>query len=315
LKRIHNDQLNWLTGTFKKHPNSFTDEDNKILWAVLEDTTFYVENYEEYMPKKDLDKKQPVYDPVKFRTGERFRALRLFCKFSLDSLAGLLNVSRVTATKYERDGFRDGLTRGQIDKLVDHFSTILYDSNITPTFADSIRYMIKANDLDESIEVNSWNMDITDKEIEEIKNNNIVTNVSFLETPDEDYTKLKTEVIEGRLKQLINPTNDLAFMLAENISEMQKIHEVLLQRYLGESLYDLYQQPEYIDEGILDTINKILASRGSDLQHFDKSESNRLRLLKGLYQSYLEEYPLTYTQAKTGVEMIDDIELEIEDGK
>ncbi len=301
-KAVDHTDLDWLTSPFSKRPDQFDNNDWQNLHHSVDWTSKVCESHDEYMTKAELYDgaikwNQPVFDIVRFRTPQRFRALRVYCRVSLDDLADILGVTRATATKYERDGFKDGLRQNQIDAIVDHFADVLYHNNITPTYAESVRFMIRANDPTKE-ERAEWNNEVLEALFDKEPIDSNVADLTsgdrkvFLKTPkDTDHSKMDAEVLIDRSNMLKNVGNDLAMMLAENVEEINKIHYELLGRYLGENLRDKYMSPN-ASASINEASKEILESEGFTQESFRLTERNRLSVLNVLYKYSLPEYPI-----------------------
>ena len=310
-KSIDHSDLEWLSGPFSKRPDQFDNNDWQNLHSSVEWTAHVVANHEEFMTKAELydgaiKESQPVFDNIRFRTSQRFRALRVLCRVSLDDLAGILGVTRSTATKYERDGFKDGLRQSQIDKVVDHFAEVLYHNNITPTYAESVRFMVRANDPTKE-EQAEWNSELMEVLFDTEPDDKVIAKMLpedrrlFINIEEVDHSKMDANVLTARADMLRKAGDDLAIMLAENIEEINKIHYELLDRILGTNLKDEYLNPNAKDH-ILDASKTILENQGFTKNSFRLSESNRLAVLNVLYKYSLPEYPINADEVHTDSE-------------
>jgi DNA-binding XRE family transcriptional regulator len=314
MKQINNSVLDWLVGPFSKRPDQFDQDDWVRLHQANEDTLYYVQNHEEYLSKKALEESQPIFDPIKFKTSDRFRALRIWTWLSLQEMADMLGVSRTTATKYEREGFKDGLKQNQIDSLVTYIGDVLYKSNKSPTHAESLRFMIRATDKVVKDHKNEFQLiDLNDIPIDStIKEWSQENNVKFLK--DQEHFKKSfgayienadDEVLKGRLDMLDKIGKDLVEDLIINIEEVAVIHEQLLIKYLGENLAKIFIQ-EKPTKSVQDTVEQILHKRNLKTEDFLLTEVNRITLLNKLYRYLLPKYPTTFTKVKKNSQSFDE---------
>ena len=323
MKQINNQGLDWLAGPFSKRPDQFDNEDWRTLQTANEDTLWYVQNHEEYLSKKALEESQPVFDPIKFNTSFRFRALRVWVQLSLQDFADMLGVSRTTATKYEREGFKDGLTQNQIDLLVTYMGDVLYKSNISPTHAESIRFMIPANDKVEKEDNPGIELiDLKDIPVgSKITEDKPKKNRTFLKY-QENFRNMSLEHLEvvgeqvllDRLDQLTSTGRKLSMQFIDNLEEVALIHEEFLIRYLGENLAEEFIQedpPEFVQE----TVEKILNDKKHTTEEFLTTEVNRMTLLNGLYKYLIPKYPTSFTDANKGSKTFDEIPVTNKGGK
>ena len=323
MKQINNQALDWLAGPFSKRPDQFDNDDWRSLQSANDDTLWYVQNHEEYLSKKELEESQPVFDPIKFNTSFRFRALRVWVQLSLQDFANLLGVSRTTATKYEREGFKDGLTKNQIDLLVTFIGDVLYKSNISPTHAESIRFMIRANDKVkkednpgvELVDLKDIRLgsDVTKSKSKErrkfLKENEYLEGTSM-----EHLEVVNDQVLLDRLDQLTSAGRKLSRQFIDNIEEVALIHEEFLIRYLGENLAEEFIQedpPKFLQE----TVEKILNDKKHTTEEFLITEVNRMTLLNGLYKYLIPKYPTSFTDVNKGSKTFEEIPVTNKGGK
>ncbi len=313
MKQINNSVLDWLAGPFSKRPDQFDQDDWRILGQANEDTLWHVQNHEEYLSKKALGESQPIFDPIKFKTSDRFRALRIWTWLSLQDMAEMLGVSRTTATKYEREGFKNGLKQSQIDLLVEHMGDVLYKSNISPTHAESLRFMIPANDkayeYKEDLIIDLKDIPLSaelESQPKRKSDRKFLKDQEHFRNMLKDYVPSTDEqVLKGRLDLLDKQGKDLAKDLVKNIEEVAVIHEQLLINYLGENLTKLFIQGNP-SQGIQDTVQEILNDRKLRTEDFLLTEVNRMTLLNKLYRYLLPKYPTTFTKVKKDSESFDD---------
>lgn len=314
MKQIDHSALEYLAGPFSKRPDQFDQHDWENLYYANQSTLDHVQNHEEYLSKKALEDSQPIFDPIKFRTSERFRALRIWTWLSLQDLADMLGVSRTTVTKYEREGFKDGLKQNQIDLIVTYMGDVLYKSNKSPTHAESIRFMIRATDKvvkDESNEITLTDLkDISLGSHIEIKSRNqsrkfLKDKERFIEYIDQSIANADTEVLKGRLDMLDKQGRDLAKDMVKNIEEVAVIHEQLLINYLGENLAKVFIQDEP-SQSVQDTVSQLLKDHNLKVEDFLLTEVNRMTLLNKLYRYLIPQYPTTFTNVKKGSKSFDE---------
>jgi DNA-binding XRE family transcriptional regulator len=323
MKQINNSVLDWLAGPFSKRPDQFDQDDWIRLHQANEDTLYYVQNHEEYLSKKALEESQPIFDPIKFKTSDRFRALRIWTWLSLQDMADMLGVSRTTATKYEREGFKDGLKQNQIDLLVTYIGDVLYKSNKSPTHAESLRFMIRATDKvakedNPGVEI----VDLKDIPVgSKITEDKPKSNRTLLKYQEhfrnmgfEHLEVVNEEVLLGRLDQLTQAGRKLSMQFIENLEEVAVIHEQLLINNLGENLAQEFIQedpPEFLQE----TVEKILNAKKLKTEDFLITELNRMSLLNYLYKYLIPKYPTSFTDANKGSKTFDELHVTNKGGK